>query len=160
MVARRDVVRHPGSVVVLAVEQSAGEPRVLLVRQFRYASGRYLWELPAGGLEKGEPELKAARRELAEETGYRARHWKRILSFWPSPGFLSETMSIYLARGLRAGPPSPEDDERIEARFFSLSHLVREAEAGKIKDGKTLIGVLWLENVWLARKRRGKRVPA
>src|SRR6202030_2040078 len=107
---RRDIVRHTGSVVILAVDESRAEPRVLLVRQYRHAAEQFLWELCAGRIDKGENELTAAKRELLEETGYTASRWKRILNFYASPGYVAETMSIFLARGLRAGNAQPEED--------------------------------------------------
>jgi ADP-ribose pyrophosphatase len=141
---RRDVVRHPGSVVILAVDDSSGEPRVLLERQYRYAAGQRLWELPAGRIDEGESALAAAKRELREETGFRARRWTRAMFFWVSPGFLDETMAIYLARDLEHGADEPEDDEVIAKRFFSLPAAVRMAVNGTIRDGKTIAAVLWL----------------
>lgn len=142
--ARRDIVHHSGSVVILAVDDKKPEPHVLLERQYRHAAQRYLWELPAGRIDKGEKELPAAKRELLEETGYSAQRWKRILLFWASPGFVAETMSVFLATGLQAGEAQPEDDEVIETRFFPLSAAVKMIMAGKIHDGKTISGVLWL----------------
>jgi len=147
--ARRDVVRHSGSIVVLAVEKRArgaksAEPRLLLERQYRHAAQSMMWELPAGRIDDGETALTAAKRELIEETGYRARQWKRILHFYVSPGFLDETMTIYLARGLEAGEAQPEADERITTRFFSLSEAKRMALQGRIRDAKTICGILWL----------------
>jgi ADP-ribose pyrophosphatase len=142
--ARRDVVRHAGSVVVLALDESACEPLVLLERQYRHAAQQFLWELPAGRIDKGERELAAAKRELLEETGYRARFWKKILRFYVSPGFLDETMNVYLARGLKAGPAQPEEDEKIATRFFPLSRAERMARGGAIRDAKTIAGILWL----------------
>jgi ADP-ribose pyrophosphatase len=118
---RRDIVRHTGSVVILAVDESRSEPHVLLVRQYRHAAQQYLWELCAGRIDKGENELAAAKRELIEETGFTAARWKRILRFYASPGFVAETMSIYLATGLRPGTAQPEVDEVIEIKFFPLS---------------------------------------
>ena len=115
IVATRDVVRHCGSVVILAVNESGPEPRVLLERQYRYAAGKYLWELPAGSIDPGETPLAAGKRELLEETGYRAKHWSRALFFYPSPGFMDETMTIYLARGLTPGQAHPEEDEASPA---------------------------------------------
>ena len=141
---RRDIVRHTGSVVIMAAEESQSEPRVLLVRQYRHAAKQYLWELCAGRIDEGEHELAAAKRELLEETGYSARRWKRILRFYASPGFVAETMAIYLARGLQAGTAQPEEDEAIETRFFSLGQAVRLVMTGKILDGKTICGLLWL----------------
>jgi ADP-ribose pyrophosphatase len=142
--ARRDVVRHPGSIVILAVDDSWNEPRVLLERQYRHAAGGYTWELPAGSMDPGESELTAAKRELLEETGYRARRWQRALKFFSSPGFLDETMSVYLARGLHPGPAQPEEDEVIEVRFFPISVAVGMVMRGRIQDGKTIAGLLWL----------------
>jgi ADP-ribose pyrophosphatase len=142
--ARRDVVRHSGSVVVLAVDASGGEPRVLLEKQYRYATRDYLWELPAGRIDPGETALAAGKRELLEETGYRARQWKRALHFYSSPGFLDETMTIFFARELTAGDAQPEDDESIEYELIPLSKVVDMVLSGKIPDGKTIAGVLWL----------------
>jgi ADP-ribose pyrophosphatase len=157
--ARRDVVRHSGSVVVLAVDALAdnvgadgntakairkGEPRILLERQYRHAAQSMMWELPAGRIDDGETPLTAAKRELLEETGYRARHWKRILHFYVSPGFLDETMTIYLASGLQAGKAQPETDEKIAVRFFGLSEAKGMALQGRIRDAKTIAGILWL----------------
>ena len=108
--ARRDIVRHSGSVVILALEESHSQPRILLERQYRHAAKSYMWELPAGRIDEGERELAAAKRELLEETGYTAARWRRILKFYASPGFIDETMAVYLARGLRAGIAKPEAD--------------------------------------------------
>src|SRR5215471_9810393 len=94
---RRDLIHHSGSVVVLAVDDSRATPRVLLERQYRHAAQDYLWEVPAGRIDPGENELNAAKRELIEETGYRAERWRRILKFYASPGFVAETMSVYMA---------------------------------------------------------------
>ena len=151
---RRDIVRHTGSVVILAVDETRSEPRVLLVRQYRHAAQQYLWELCAGRIDKGENELAAAKRELIEETGYSAARWKRILKFYASPGFVAETMSIYMATGLRSGASQPEEDEVIETKFFPLSAAVRMGMAGRIHDGKTIAGVLWLSHAWSDRKKR------
>lgn len=142
--ARRDIVHHTGSVVILAVDDSKGETRIVLERQYRHAVRDYLWELPAGRIDEGESELAAAKRELLEETGFSAKTWKRILKFYVSPGFLDEYMAVYLARGLRAGAAQPEADERIELRLFSLSEAKHMALAGKIRDAKTLTSIFWL----------------
>jgi len=143
---RRDVVRHSGSVVVLAVEDHSREPRVLLEKQYRHAAGRFLYELPAGRIDEGEDELRAAKRELLEETGYSARSWKRILHFWASPGFVAEAMSIYLARDLTLGTAQPEDDEVIEISTVPLGKAVSMIMRGQIQDAKTIAGVLWLDH--------------
>jgi len=142
---RRDIVQHPGSIVILAVDDSVKPPRVLLERQYRHAAGARLWELPAGSLEPGENPLPAAKRELLEETGFTARKWKPALRFYVSPGFLTESMHIYLATGLKKGEAQPEDDERIAVRFFPLPQAVQMAVSGKIIDAKTIAPLLWLE---------------
>ena len=144
---RRDVIRHSGSVVVLAVDDTDTTPRVLLERQYRHAAQDYLWELPAGRIDAGEAELKAAKRELLEETGYTASSWRRILKFYASPGFVAETMSVYLATGLRAGVAQPEEDEIIYKRMIPLQAALRMVMNGTIRDAKTISSVLWLDHV-------------
>jgi ADP-ribose pyrophosphatase len=163
---RRDVVRHSGSVVIMAVENSSllargkqkqtskQEPRVLLARQYRYTANDLLWELPAGRIDEGEDELPAAKRELIEETGFTADRWKRVLYFFVSPGFLDETMAVYLAEGLQAGEAQPEEDEYIAKRFFSLSQAVSMATSGVIRDAKTIASILWLDHAHRSKKRR------
>ncbi len=136
---KRSVVRHAGSAVMMAVDE---KNRVLLVRQYRLPAGKYLWELPAGRLDPGEKPLQAARRELIEETGYRARRWTRLASFWVSPGYVEERMTIYLATDLTAGEATPMDDERIETRWFTRRELARIIQRGKIEDAKTMIGFM------------------
>jgi ADP-ribose pyrophosphatase len=153
---RRDVVRHSGSVVVLAIDESSRGPRVLLEKQYRHAAGRFLYELPAGRIDKGESELSAAKRELLEETGYSARSWKRILHFWASPGFVAEAMSIYFARGLKLGKAQPEDDEVIEIALVPLAKAVSMVMRGEIQDAKTIAGILWLEYETDSGRPKGK----
>jgi len=140
----REVVRHTGSVVILATEENRREPLVLLERQYRHAAESYLWELPAGRIDKGEKALAAAKRELLEETGYTASRWKKILKFYASPGFVAEPMTVFWARGLQAGPAQPEADEVIEQHLVPLSKAVRMIMRGTIRDGKTISSVLWL----------------
>ena len=150
--ARRDVVRHSGSIVVLAVDDRRAEPSILLERQYRHAAQSLMWELPAGRIDEGESELAAAKRELLEETGYTARRWQRIFRFYASPGFVDETMAVYLARGLRPGTAQPEADELIQQRLVPLATAVRMVLAGAIRDAKTISAVLWL-----AHRRRGQK---
>ena len=135
----RAIVQHGGSAVVMPVDD---RKRVLLVRQYRLPARQYLWELPAGRVDPGETVLQAARRELAEETGLRARSMKKLVEFWASPGFLAEKMTIYLATGLTAGKSAPMEDERIETRWFTAAELDRMIQSGKLPDAKTLIGYL------------------
>jgi ADP-ribose pyrophosphatase len=142
---KRSVVRHAGSAVMMAVD---GKKRILLVRQYRLPAEKYLWELPAGKVDPGEKPLQAAKRELAEETGYKARTWTKLASFWASPGFVQERMTIYLATDLTAGSATPMDDERIEARWFTRKEVREMIAAGKIEDAKTMVGFLrWQDSL-------------
>jgi ADP-ribose pyrophosphatase len=143
---RRDIIHHTGSVVVLAVDETGSTPRVLLERQYRHAAKDYLWELPAGRIDPGENALHAAQRELLEETGYTATNWRRILNFYASPGFVAETMSVYLATGLRPGKAQPEADEVIHKRMVPLPVAIRMVLSGTIRDAKTISSVLWLDH--------------
>ena len=143
VVAEREVVEHRGSVVVLPI---LPDGRVLLVRQYRHAARQSLWELVAGGIEKGETPRRAAARELREETGYRAGTLKALFDFYPSPGVMSERMFLVEARGLRQTQSCPEPDEVICVGSFSLPQLRTMIRQNKIKDGKTLVGLLWLFN--------------
>jgi ADP-ribose diphosphatase len=136
---KRAIVKHNGSAVMMPVDERR---RVLLVRQYRLPARRYLWELPAGRIDPGETPLKAARRELAEETGYRAKKWQKLAVFYPSPGFLAEKMTIFLATQLTAGAAQPMEDERIETRWFTARELDSSIKNGKILDAKTMIGFL------------------
>ena len=136
---KRSVVRHIGSAVMMAVNE---KKHVLLVRQYRLPAEKYLWELPAGRLDPGEKPLQAAKRELKEETGYKARKWSKLASFWVSPGFVQERMTIFLAEDLVSGEATPMDDERIEARWFTRKELSDRIAEGKIEDAKTIVGYL------------------
>ncbi len=151
--ATRDIVRHNGSVVVLAIDNTKNkrDPWIVVERQYRHAANRFLWELPAGKLEPGEDPLLGAQRELAEETGYRANKWKPLVEYYASPGFLGESMKVFVAEGLVAGDAHPEDDEHIAFRLVKLSELLKLIELGAILDGKTLSAVLLF-----ARRLAGK----
>jgi ADP-ribose pyrophosphatase len=136
----REIIAHPGSVVVLPV---LADGRIVLIRQYRHAAGEYLWELVAGHKEPHEDPISGAHRELLEETGYRAKRIRKLLEVFPSPGLLGERMDIFLAEGLTKGKAQPEDDEKITQKVVSL----REAEAwirsGKIRDSKSVAGILF-----------------
>jgi ADP-ribose pyrophosphatase len=156
--SRRDVIRHNGSVVILAVDQGKKgkrkNPWIVVERQYRHAAGQFLWELPAGKLDAGEEALAGAKRELSEETGYQARKWTQLMEYYASPGFLGESMKIFLAEGLVAGDAHPEEDEQIDFRLVRLSELLELVDTGKIIDGKTLSGVLlYARQLGLKRKK-------
>ena len=136
---KRAIVHHAGSAVILAVDE---KKRILLVKQYRLPAGKSLWELPAGKIDAGETALQAAKRELREETGYAAKTWTKLASYWASPGFLQEKMTIYLATDLKAGTATPMEDERIEARWFGSKEMDELIRTVKLDDGKTLIGYL------------------
>jgi ADP-ribose pyrophosphatase len=150
----RDVIRHSGSVVMLAVDESKNprDPEIVFERQYRHAAGLTLIELPAGRVEPHEAPLAAAKRELIEETGYRARRWTLLTKYFASPGFLGEWMQIYLARDIREGAATPEPDENIEVFRLTLSEALALVAGNKIHDGKTLIGLMLYD----AARRSGR----
>jgi len=147
---RRDIVRHPGAVAIVALDEA---DRLLLVRQWRQPAGRSLLEIPAGTLDRDpatgaieDPEL-ASRRELEEETGYRAQRWEKFGSFWTAPGFASELMHLYLATGLVAaghGRLTPDADEALELMRLPVADAQAAVERGDVHDAKTLIAILLL----------------
>ena len=145
----RDIIRHNGSVVMLAVDESKNpdDPDILLERQYRHTAGQFLIELPAGRVEPNESTLAAAKRELIEETGYRAKRWTLLTKYFASPGFLGEWMQIYLARDIREGASAPEEDENIEVFRLPLSEALALIAANKIHDGKTLIGLMLYDRI-------------
>ncbi len=145
----REVVTHPGSVVVLPV---LTDGRIVLVRQYRHACRQYLWELVAGRMERGENPKKGGNRELIEETGYRAKKFTVFLDFFPTPGFLEEKMFLLLAEGLTSGKPSPEDDEKLVVAAYTPKRLKQMIQAGKLKDAKSIAGLLYYFE-FLANKR-------
>ncbi len=142
--SERDVIRHNGSVVILAIDSSKSRknPWIVIEKQYRHAANQFLWELPAGKLDPGEDPVAGAKRELAEETGYAAKKWRPLVEYYASPGFLGESMKVFLAEGLVAGDAHPEDDEQIEFRLVKLSDVLKMIEKGAILDGKTLTSVL------------------
>jgi ADP-ribose pyrophosphatase len=141
-ISHRDVIRHNGSVVILPVlDSSKKDPLIVMERQYRHAAGQYLWEVPAGKMDEGEERLAAAKRELKEETGYRAKKWTKLVRYFASPGFLGEWMQVFLAEGLVAGEATPEEDELLEVVLVPLSEVLQMIDEGKILDGKTLVAV-------------------
>ncbi|MBI3210770.1 MAG: NUDIX hydrolase [Candidatus Solibacter usitatus] len=134
---RRLLVEHDGSAVVLPVDEKG---RVFLVRQYRLPAADYLWELPAGKIDPGETALQAAKRELREETGFRAKRWSKLITFYPSPGFQQEWMTIFLAQDLRQGERIYIEDEDLEGKWFSSATVERMIRNSRIVDAKTIIG--------------------
>jgi ADP-ribose pyrophosphatase len=144
---RRDVILHPGAVVVLPLVDA---DHVCLLRNHRFVVGETLWELPAGTLEPGEALEHAARRELIEETGYRAERWTSLGYLYASPGVLDEKLHLFVAEELTAGEARPEADEELEPRVLPWSEAMRLALGGEIRDAKTITALL----LW--DRRRGR----
>ena len=138
--ADRDIIVHPGSVVVMPVFEDG---RVLLVRQYRHTVGDFLWELVAGRKEPDETPGAAARRELLEETGYTARRLRKMLHIIPTPGFVKEWMWIFAAEGLVEGTAQPEEDEKITPRIFTLKQADAMIRSGRLRDAKSIAGLLY-----------------
>lgn len=136
----REVVTHPGSVVVLPV---LADGRIVMVRQYRHACRQYLWELVAGRMEGGENPKEGARRELLEETGYKAKKISVFLDFFPTPGFLEEKMYLLLAEGLTAGQAQPEEDEKIIVAAYTRKELEKMMKSRKLQDAKSIAGLLF-----------------
>jgi ADP-ribose pyrophosphatase len=146
----REVITHPGSVVVLPVLPHG---RILLIRQYRHATRQYLWELVAGRIDSGESVRQAAARELIEETGYRAERFRVFLDVFPTPGFLEERMHILLAEKLTPGEAEPEEDEKITAKAFAPATLERMIRQNELRDAKSIAGLLYYFR-FLAGKRK------
>jgi ADP-ribose pyrophosphatase len=149
--AVREVITHPGSVVVLPV---LPDGRILLIRQYRHATRQYLWELVAGRIDSGESVRQAAARELIEETGYRARRFRVFLDMFPTPGFLEERMHILLAEKLTAGEAQPEEDERITAKAFEPATLERMIRQNELRDAKSIAGLLYYFRFLAGKKKK------
>jgi ADP-ribose pyrophosphatase len=139
-VAELEVAHHPGGAAVVALD---ADGRVCLLRQFRHAAGGWLSEIPAGKLDHGEPPLECAQRELAEEAGVVARRWDRLGEFFSSPGVLTEVIHLYLARDLTAVDARPDEHEVFEAGWVPFEEAVGLAASGRLRDAKSLIGLLW-----------------
>jgi ADP-ribose pyrophosphatase len=154
--SERDVIRHNGSVVILAIDSAKNKknPWIVIERQYRHAANQFLWELPAGKLDPGEDALAGAKRELDEETGYRAKKWKPLVEYYASPGFLGESMKVFQAEGLIAGEAHPESDEQIDFRLVKLSDVLKMIEKGAILDGKTLTSVLLYARLHQGRSKK------
>jgi ADP-ribose pyrophosphatase len=149
--AHVDVVEHRGSYAIIA---TPSENSVVLVRQYRHPTGRYIWEIPAGTAEPGEGMLEGALRELAEETGYRAASARPLGGYYVTPGFCDEMMHFVHADGLSAGETSLDEDERIVVGNFTIDEMEQLVRNGEIVDAKTLLALLWL------RGPRGELAPS
>ncbi len=141
-VTQRDIVRHPGAVAIVPI---LGDGRVVLIRQFRYAAGKTILEIPAGTLELGEPPLECAVRELREETGYAAKELEPLLSCFMAPGYSDEVIHFFVARGLSVVGDDPEDDEEITLEFHRLEEVRRMIADNVIEDAKTIVGILTMK---------------
>jgi ADP-ribose diphosphatase len=150
----REVITHPGSVVVLPL---LADGRILLIHQYRHATRQYLWELVAGRMDAGESPREAAAREMIEETGYRAKKFKIFLEVFPTPGFLEERMYILLAEGLTQGEARPEEDEKITAKAFTPTEVESMMRLGRLRDAKTIAGVLYYLRFLRGRKGAKQR---
>jgi ADP-ribose pyrophosphatase len=149
----RDVVTHPGSVVVLPV---LPDGKIVLVRQYRHATGQYLWELVAGRMERGENPQEGAARELIEETGYRAKKLTVFLELFPTPGFLQERMYVLVAEGLTSGEARPEEDEKLIAATYTKKQLEEMIRTGKMRDAKSVAGLLFYFRFLERKKKPGR----
>jgi 8-oxo-dGTP pyrophosphatase MutT (NUDIX family) len=155
----RDVIRHNGSVVILAIDDSKSkkDPLIVMERQYRHAANEYLLEVPAGKMEKGEDALAGAKRELLEETGFKAARWRKLTRYFASPGFLGEWLQVFVAEGLTAGEAQPEYDEQLEIELMPLSQLLTMIDKGQVHDGKTLISVMLYDRLRRSAQEKSKR---
>lgn len=136
---RRDMILHPGAVVILPV---IDRDHICLLRNYRFVIGETLWEVPAGTLEPSEPIEKAAERELLEETGYQAKRWRYLGFFYASPGVMDEKLHLFVAEELTPGPAQPEADEQLEPTTVKFDEALRMAMDGRIQDAKTVTAIL------------------
>jgi len=146
--AQREIVEHPGAVVIIPV---LDDEKIVMVKQYRAAVGKVLLELPAGTIEKREDPYECAVRELEEETGFTAEKLKPLLTFYPSPGICSEIMYLFMADKLKKSKSSPDPDEFLRSVELEISEIINMINAGRIEDGKTLVGIL----LYLYKQRGG-----
>ncbi len=144
-VGEQVLIHHPGAAAVVPFlsDPAGGDPQVLMIHQYRYATGGKLWEIPAGRLEPGEAPLTCAHRELLEETGCTAAVMSPLTTMWTTPGFTDEKIHIFMATGLTLGQSAHEADEFIEVVALPLADVLRKVESGEISDAKTIIGLLY-----------------
>lgn len=158
METSREYLVHPGAVAVLAFVK---RDRILMVRQYRYPVGQPTWEIPAGKLDKGENPLECVKRELEEETGYKAGRIHKLISFWPTATFADEIIHIYVATHLTQGDARPDEDEFLSVKVWPIKRILSEIKNGTIKDSKTLIALLaheqWKKSTGLGGGRKRRR---
>jgi ADP-ribose pyrophosphatase len=144
-VGEMEMFRHPGAsaVVPFVSDPQGDDPQILLIRQYRYAAGRYLYEIPAGRLDPGEDPMDCAARELLEETGCTADRIEYLYTFFPTPGYCDEKIHLFMAVGMTHGETAREPDEFIEMETMTLSRALERIGRGEIDDGKTAIGLLF-----------------
>ncbi len=140
-----EMIRHPGAAAILPFlsDPDGGDPQILLIRQYRYAAGGYVYEVPAGRLDPGEDPKDCARRELLEETGCRAQSVKYLTTIFTTPGFTDEKIHLFMATGITAGTAKPESDEFMELQPRTVSQALRMIQAGEIQDAKTIVTILY-----------------
>lgn len=138
-VADLEIIHHPGGAAVVAIDD---QQRVCLLRQFRHAASGWLWELPAGKIDHGEPPFQTAQRELAEEAGVTATRWDSLADYVASPGVFTEVVHLYLATQLQATPANLEEHEVLEVHWKPLADVVAMAVSGELRDGKSVVGIL------------------
>jgi ADP-ribose pyrophosphatase len=146
-VGQLEMLRHPGAAAVVPFLDPPGgaDPRAVLIRQFRHAADGYIWEVPAGRLDSGEPPESCAERELEEETGMRARRLERLTTIYTTPGFTDERIHLFLADGLEPGAEHREADEFMELHTLRWSQVLEMIDRGEIVDGKTLVSLLFVQ---------------
>jgi len=140
-ISTREIIEHPGAVVILAINK---EKEIIMIKQFRKATEEVLWELPAGTLEENEKLIDCARRELEEETGYYPRKLKKIITFFSTPGFCNEKLTLFIAEDLIKGNKNEDEDEFIQVEHIKIKKALEMIKKNIIKDAKTIIGILYL----------------
>lgn len=141
-----EMIRHPGaSAIVPIFDPEKSDPKILLIRQYRYATDGYVYEIPAGRLDPDETPEECARRELREETGYSATRISPLTTIYTTPGFTDEKIHLFIGEGLVPGNDARESDEFLELHPVLLSHAVTMVQAGEIVDGKTIVGLLLVQ---------------
>jgi len=143
-----DIIRHPGA---SAIVPAYGHDQIILIRQYRHAIGEYIWEIPAGTLNKGEDPLECAKRELLEETGYRANFWEKLGVITPVPAYSDEKIHVYFAANLiKEGDQNLDEDEVLDVHRFKVKDVIDMIRRGEIKDSKTIASIfmatLWIKN--------------